>query len=84
MQGTKVAALISKSSSYLYPLSGPTTQGTTVTPMPGSHRTVIFVKKQTNPGQDLFMRGGIDVSLRPECNGEASSACTIPIKVLSH
>ena len=31
----------------------------------GRKRTVIFVHKITQPGQDLFVRGGIDGSRRP-------------------
>lgn len=64
------------------PTHGPTTKGTTQTPMPGSHRTVIFIKKQTMPGQDLFIRGGFDQTIRPECATDSSS-CAISIKVNS-
>ena len=44
--------------------SGPTTTPGPTTPRPspgeGYQRTVVFVEKQTNPGQDLFIRGGIN------------------------
>ncbi|ROT61945.1 amylase [Penaeus vannamei] len=43
-----------------------TTPGPTQPPITsGAHRTVVFVHKQTNPGQDLFIRGGIDSAHRP-------------------
>ncbi|XP_071515964.1 alpha-amylase-like isoform X2 [Panulirus ornatus] len=52
----------------------PTTEGVT-TPAgqtsssitEGVHRTVIFIRKQTTEGQDLFLRGGLDVGRRPGC-----------------
>lgn len=28
-------------------------------------RTVIIIERQTNPGQDLFIRGGVDYARRP-------------------
>ena len=71
------------------PTSGPTastTPGTTLptTPLPtlgpGAKRTVIFIQKQTNPGQDLFIRGGIDATVRPPCT-DITSLCSIPFKV---
>ena len=71
------------------PTSGPTastTPGTTLptTPLPtlgpGAKRTVIFIQKQTNPGQDLFIRGGIDATVRPPCT-DITSSCSIPFKV---
>ena len=44
----------------------PTTAGPTQPPITeGVQRTVIFVQKQTNDGQDLFVRGGVDGSVRP-------------------
>ena len=49
---------------------------------PSGNRTVIFIQKQTNPGQDLFIRGGIDHSIRPNCvENAATSPCAIPMKV---
>lgn len=42
----------------------PTTAGPTQGPISGK-RTVIFIKKDTMPGQDLFVRGGIDHSRKP-------------------
>jgi len=36
---------------------------------------------QTNPGQDLFIRGGIDATRRPPCT-DITSDCCIPFKVL--
>ncbi|KAK3852672.1 hypothetical protein Pcinc_040753 [Petrolisthes cinctipes] len=47
-----------------------TTQGPTLPPITeGIHRTVVFIQKQTNDGQDLFVRGGIDGAQRPGCLG---------------
>lgn len=49
---------------------------------PNGNRTVIFIQKQTNPGQDMFIRGGIDHTVRPGCVEDAStSPCAIPIQV---
>ncbi|CAH1784331.1 unnamed protein product [Owenia fusiformis] len=60
--------------------SGPTSQ-------PGAsdfRRTVIFIKKYTNPGQDLFIRGGLNHGQRQGCTDDAkTSACAIPISVKS-
>ena len=48
------------------PQTTPPTVGPTVPALVnGTYRTVIFVYKQTNAGQDLFIRGGIDSSQRP-------------------
>lgn len=59
----------------------PTTTGPTVPPMTGTQRTVVFIQKQTNPGQDLFIRGGIDSTVRPGCTEDISSACAIDFQV---
>ncbi|KAJ8028480.1 Alpha-amylase 2B [Holothuria leucospilota] len=50
-------------------------------PLPsGYQRTVIFIKKQTISGQDLFILGGIDHAQRSGCNSYAdTSNCAIPI-----
>ncbi|KAK8732749.1 hypothetical protein OTU49_006906 [Cherax quadricarinatus] len=46
----------------------------------GVHRTVVFIYKQTNEGQDLFIRGGIDGSQRPGCTQDAETdPCAIDI-----
>ncbi|XP_022105490.1 alpha-amylase 1-like [Acanthaster planci] len=46
----------------------------------GSQRTVIFIKKHTIIGQDLFIRGGIDHTKRGGCTSNAdTSACALPI-----
>ncbi|XP_033636505.1 alpha-amylase-like [Asterias rubens] len=46
----------------------------------GTQRTVVFIKKQTNYGQDLFIRGGIDHAKRSSCTSNAdTSACAMPI-----
>ncbi|XP_038066970.1 alpha-amylase-like [Patiria miniata] len=46
----------------------------------GYQRTVIFIKKQTIYGQDLFIRGGIDHNKRSGCTSNAdTSACALPI-----
>lgn len=63
---------------------GPTTTpGPTPPPMTGTHRTVIFIKKQTNPGQDMFVRGGIDTAQRPGCTNDIASNCAIDFTVNS-
>lgn len=58
-----------------------TTSGPTQPPIvDGIHRTVVFIKKQTNEGQDLFVRGGIDGSERPGCTDDVSTdPCAIGI-----
>jgi hypothetical protein len=49
---------------------------------PSGNRTVVFIQKQTNPGQDLFIRGGIDHTVRPGCvENAATSPCALPMKV---
>lgn len=60
----------------------PTTTGPTLPPMTGTQRTVVFVKKQTAPGQDLFIRGGIDSTIRPGCTQDITSTCAIDFAVL--
>ncbi|XP_078323364.1 alpha-amylase-like [Crassostrea virginica] len=62
--------------------SAPTQPAPSVGPAPeGWARTVIMIERQTNPGQDLFIRGGIDHSHRQGCTNDATtSACAIPIK----
>lgn len=76
------------------PTSGPTASTPSTTPGstlstaslptlgPGVKRTVIFIQKQTNPGQDLFIRGGIDATRRPPCI-DITSDCCIPFKTNS-
>jgi alpha-amylase len=61
----------------------PTTQGPTPPPLTGVHRTVIFIKKQTMDGQDMFIRGGIDEVQKPGCTEDVTSDCAIPIKINS-
>ncbi|KAK8405762.1 hypothetical protein O3P69_001926 [Scylla paramamosain] len=58
-----------------------TTQGPTEPSITdGIHRTVIFMFKQTNDGQDLFVRGGIDSAQRPGCTEDAETdPCAIDI-----
>lgn len=46
----------------------------------GVQRTVVFIYKQTYPGQSLFLRGGINQAVRKECTRELLN-CTIPVKV---
>lgn len=58
-----------------------TTAGPTPPPMTGIQRTVVFVKKQTSPGQDLFIRGGIDSTVRPGCSQDITSTCAIDFQV---
>lgn len=61
----------------------PTSVGTGPTPPPGQvKRTVIFIQKQTNPGQDMFIRGGIDATQSPGCV-DITSSCSIPFEVWS-
>jgi alpha-amylase len=59
----------------------PTTTGPTPPHMTGVQRTVVFVKKQTAPGQDLFIRGGIDSTVRPGCTQDITSTCAIDFQV---
>ncbi|KAH9519299.1 Alpha-amylase A type-1/2 [Bulinus truncatus] len=50
-------------------------------------RTVIMVERQTNPGQDLFIRGGVDYTRRPGCSASlpaATNPCAIPLKHQSY
>ncbi|XP_035658299.1 pancreatic alpha-amylase-like [Branchiostoma floridae] len=55
------------------------THPTQVSPT-GTERTIVFIKKQTSVGQDLFLRGGIGHEVRPGCTSDAvSSQCAIPI-----
>ncbi|XP_046454250.1 alpha-amylase-like isoform X3 [Daphnia pulex] len=61
----------------------PTTTGPTPPPMTGVQRTVVFVKKQTAPGQDLFIRGGIDSTVRPGCTQDITSTCAIDFQMKS-
>ena len=61
-----------------------TTPTTTTARPPSGNRTVIFIQKQTNPGQDMFIRGGIDHTQRPGCvEDAATSACAIGIETTS-
>ncbi|XP_050415125.2 alpha-amylase [Patella vulgata] len=47
----------------------------------GFQRTIIFLEKPTSPGQDVFIRGGIDHTHLTGCTQDAStSKCAIPIK----
>lgn len=65
---------------------GPTTTTSPggCTPPAGTSRTVIFIQKMTAPGQDMFIRGGIDDLVRPGCTQDAAtSKCAIPISVRS-
>ncbi|XP_068220186.1 alpha-amylase-like [Palaemon carinicauda] len=46
------------------------------------NRTVILIHKETIPGQDLFLRGGIDREHRPGCTDVAETdACAIGIRI---
>ncbi len=54
-------------------------------------RTVVFVKAETEPGQDLFLRGGIDHAAAAargiHCtngDGTANFKCALPITHLNH
>ena len=62
------------------PTSTTTEQSTTL------QRTVVFVKKETLDGQDLFIRGGISDTVRPICvnapNVAETDPCAISIQVL--
>ncbi|CAG0902207.1 unnamed protein product [Darwinula stevensoni] len=59
----------------------PTTVGPTEPPITdGIHRTVVLIHKQTNPGQDMFIRGGVGHDQRPGCEEDAeTSECAISI-----
>ena len=57
--------------------------GTQPPPPAGSARTVVFIKKATQNGQDLFALGGIDHAQRTGCTSDAdTSACAIKIQHL--
>ncbi|XP_045603585.2 alpha-amylase isoform X2 [Procambarus clarkii] len=59
-----------------------TTEAPTTPAYGGKVRTVIFIHKQTNPGQDLFIIGGIDTNHRPDCKPDAESdPCSLDITV---
>ena len=62
------------------PPTVPTTTGPTLPPLEGVRRTVVFIKKQTSVGQDMFVRGGIDAGQRPPCLTIADD-CNLPFKV---
>ena len=57
--------------------------GTQPPPPAGSARTVVFIKKATLSGQDLFTLGGIDHAQRSGCTYDPdTSACAIQIQHL--
>eukprot|EP00057_Strongylocentrotus_purpuratus_P032310 XP_787209.3 PREDICTED: alpha-amylase [Strongylocentrotus purpuratus] len=59
------------------PISPP---GEDPTSPPGSSRTVIFIRKMTTSGQDMFVQGGIGHERRQGCTSNAdTSACAISI-----
>lgn len=58
----------------------PTTPGPSAPPLEGVRRTVIFILKETGPGQDMFIRGGIDAAVRPPCT-DINSACSLKFTV---
>jgi hypothetical protein len=63
----------------------PTTTTPTTTPQSPVLRTVIFIFKVTQVGQDMFIRGGIDDTIvRPICQDDVNaetSACAVSIQV---
>ncbi|XP_054773707.2 alpha-amylase A-like [Lytechinus pictus] len=64
-----------------YP-SNPTSSppGNNPTSPPGTSRTVIFIRKTTSTGQDMFVQGGISHEKRSGCTSDAdTSNCAIPI-----
>ncbi|XP_069940254.1 alpha-amylase A-like isoform X4 [Cherax quadricarinatus] len=62
----------------------PLTTESTTPPFGGKVKTVIFLYKQTNPGQDIFIIGGIDIAHRPGCTSDAESdVCALDITVNS-
>ncbi|CAG0880034.1 unnamed protein product [Cyprideis torosa] len=67
------------------PTTESTTSGPTRPPITeGVARTIIFIEKQTQSGQDLFVRGGISHDVRPGCSEDAAtSACAIDISTRS-
>jgi alpha-amylase len=63
--------------------SGPTTS-TTRDPSGDWQRTVVYIFGETQPGEDVFFRGGINHDQRPGCSEDAeTSACAIPIDHVS-
>ena len=58
--------------------------GPTNPPVQGMSRTVVFLREVSNPGQDVFIIGGISPAQRPGCSENAeSSDCAIDISVNS-
>lgn len=50
----------------------------------GWHRTMVFIEKKTEPGQDLFIRGGISDQQREGCEVDArTSECALDIRIRS-
>ena len=47
---------------------------------PSFSRTVIFINKETEMNQNLFLLGGLDLSIR-DCSDEDPANCIISIKV---
>jgi hypothetical protein len=46
-------------------------------------RTVVFLERRTDPGEDLFFRGGVDPTLAADAGidcGDDGSRCAIPIR----
>ncbi|CAG0888559.1 unnamed protein product [Cyprideis torosa] len=63
-----------------------TTSGPTQPPPEGFAKTVVLLKKVTQSGQDLFIRGGIPYDLNPSCNNYNSAAdnpCAVSIQTES-
>ncbi|XP_046656473.1 uncharacterized protein LOC124349713 isoform X3 [Daphnia pulicaria] len=60
---------------------------TTLTPQSPVQRTVIFIYKTTQVGQDLFIRGGIDSTIvRPVCQDDLdaeTSECAVSVQMNS-
>ncbi|TRY76789.1 hypothetical protein TCAL_12427 [Tigriopus californicus] len=54
--------------------------GSTNAPPTGMARTIIFIERETFPGSDVFIVGGINDEQRPDCGTDAeTSTCAIDI-----
>lgn len=74
-EGSRVSDVVST------PTPPSSTTTTTVTPPSGYQRTVVLLYKQTEVGQDLFVRGGLDESVRPGCSADPeTSTCAISME----
>eukprot|EP00095_Tigriopus_kingsejongensis_P004644 maker-scaffold29_size597861-snap-gene-1.15 protein:Tk04644 transcript:maker-scaffold29_size597861-snap-gene-1.15-mRNA-1 annotation:"alpha-amylase 1" len=56
--------------------------GSTNKPPEGMARTIIFIERETFPGSDVFIVGGVSETQRPDCGVDAeTSTCSIDIEL---